>query len=175
MVRMGVTLAGLLLPLSNSAGAGQSVSFTWRANTEPNLAGYRVYYGVASRAYTQVLNVGLTNRATVSNLTPGTTYYFALVAYNTLGLESGYTSELSYSVPVPPEPRAVLRISVTSTRRTVLTVTGPTNRTYSIEASSDLKNWSAIASVTTDSSGVSVFSENNPPSRTRRFYRARGT
>lgn len=175
MVRIGATLAGLLLPLHNAASAGQNVSFTWRPNLEPDLAGYRIYYGVASRAYTQVLNVGLTNRATVSNLTPGATYYFALAAFNTLGLESGYTSELSYSVPpAVPDPVA-LQIRVTSNRRTVLTMTGPTNRTYSIEAGSDLKNWSAIATVTTDSSGMSAFSENNPPSRTRRFYRARGT
>ena len=88
------TACGLLLLLQGTALAVQSVTFTWAPNPEPNIAGYRIHYGVASRAYTQVVDTGNTTEATIENLVDGTTYYFALGAYNTLGLESGLTGEL---------------------------------------------------------------------------------
>jgi len=162
----------MLFVLHSAGAAGQKVSFSWAPNSEPDLAGYRLYYGTASHNYTQVLNVGNTNRATVSNLVAGATYYFALRAYDILGLESGFTSELVYSVPVP-EPPATLQIAVTSTRRTILTLTGPTNRNYIIEASADLTTWSSLGTIGTGSTGSAVLTENNPQSRVMRFYRAR--
>jgi len=170
MALKGISLAGMLFVL-HSAEA-QKVSFSWLPNGEADLAGYRVYYGTASRNYTQVLNVGNTNRATVSNLVAGTTYYFALSAYDTVGLESAFTSEIVYSVPIP-EPPATLQIRVTSARKTILTLTGPTNRNYDIEASADLKTWSSLGTIGTGATGSAVLTENNPQSRVMRFYRAR--
>ena len=36
----------------------QQVTLTWDANTESDLAGYKVHYGTDSRAYTTTLDVG---------------------------------------------------------------------------------------------------------------------
>ena len=36
-----------------------------------------------------------------SNLASGATYFFAVTAYDTNGLESDYSSEVSYTVPLP--------------------------------------------------------------------------
>ena len=43
--------------------------------------------------------MGKTLSATVPNLTAGSTYYFAVTAYNSAG-ESGYSNEASATIPV---------------------------------------------------------------------------
>jgi hypothetical protein len=61
-----------------------------------NLAGYKIHYGTASSEYTQTIalqNAGLT-RYVVDNL-PSGTYYFAITAYNSQGIESPLSGEVS--------------------------------------------------------------------------------
>ena len=83
---------------ASRAVALESVTLAWDANTEGNLAGYRLYYGGASHAYTNVSNLG--NVLTTSmDLLEGGTYYFALTAVNTRGEESDYSAEVSHSIP----------------------------------------------------------------------------
>ena len=91
----------------------QSVTLAWNANTETNLAGYRLYHGTATRSYST--NVAVAHPATtvtVTNLQAGTTYFFAVTAYTTEGLESDYSDEVSYLVPRPPTKPANLRVVV---------------------------------------------------------------
>ena len=58
--------------------AASSVTLAWNANSETNLAGYRLYYGIASHAYSDNVAVATpTTIITVSNLLEGQTYYFA--------------------------------------------------------------------------------------------------
>jgi len=86
--------------------ATTSLTLSWDAptvNTDgsslSNLKGYKVYYGAKSAVYTSVVdipNAGLTTYV-VEDLEPGT-YYFALAAYNSQGVESGLTPELSVAV-----------------------------------------------------------------------------
>lgn len=96
-------LIGLVLP---AAARSASVSLGWDANTEPDLAGYKLYYGTASRTYSGNLTVGNYSSCTISGLTEGRTYYFAVTAYNTKGLESPYSKELSYTIPAAPSTGA---------------------------------------------------------------------
>ncbi|MFO1477825.1 MAG: Ig-like domain-containing protein [Verrucomicrobiota bacterium] len=79
--------------------AAQSVTLAWDASSDTNVVGYRVYYGVASRTYTNMVDVGNTTTATITNLADGTTYYFAATAYNGVGLESDYSNESAYTTP----------------------------------------------------------------------------
>lgn len=65
---------------------------TWQGVS--GAAGYRVSYGVASGKYTKTLDVGSKTSTTVTGLTDGTRYYFALRAYNG-SLTSGYSNEIS--------------------------------------------------------------------------------
>jgi hypothetical protein len=60
-----------------------------------DLAGYRIYYGTASGNYAETIDVGNITTSVVSNLADGTTYYFAVTAYDTSGGESGYSNEVS--------------------------------------------------------------------------------
>lgn len=79
-------------------------NFSWLPNTEPNLAGYKVYYGTASRTYTKILDIGLPDpidsriHGTATGLTEGETYYFAATAYDAQGLESDFSDEIVYTV-----------------------------------------------------------------------------
>jgi len=74
------------------------VTLIWDPNNESDLAGYRIYYGIASRSYDNVIDVGNTETCTVTSLIPGVTYYFAATAYNTSELESEYSNEIEHTV-----------------------------------------------------------------------------
>ncbi|TKB62394.1 MAG: hypothetical protein E8D49_01425 [Nitrospira sp.] len=77
------------------SGGGGSAIMTWNANTESDLAGYRVYYGTSSRNYPNSISVGKVTSATINGLTVGTTYYIALKAVDASGNLSGYSAEVT--------------------------------------------------------------------------------
>jgi chitinase len=79
------------------SGPGSAV-LEWDANTEGDLAGYRVYYGTSSGAYGAPLPAGPNPTYTVSNLASGT-YYFAVTAYDTGGYESLESNEVWKTIP----------------------------------------------------------------------------
>jgi len=74
-------------------------TLNWTASTDTNVVGYKVYYGVETRVYTNSIDEGDVTNATVCGLITGTTYYFAVTAYDSFGLESDYSNEIVYTVP----------------------------------------------------------------------------
>lgn len=72
-----------------------SATLAWQPSSDPAVVGYKVYYGVASHDYTKTVNVGPATTATISNLVKGTTYYFAVTAYNSANVESSFSNEAS--------------------------------------------------------------------------------
>ncbi|MEO6969761.1 MAG: fibronectin type III domain-containing protein, partial [Chthoniobacterales bacterium] len=83
------TLAGLLIPCG--VEASQSVNLTWQANPPgEDVAGYRVYFGTNSGNYTQTQEASVPS-STVSGLTEGVIYYFAVTAFNSQGVEGPYS------------------------------------------------------------------------------------
>ncbi len=92
-IAFSIILMILVIPALALAG---SATLHWQANTEPDLAGYRIYYGTSSRSYGPYISVDKnTTSYTINNLTEGQTYYFALTAVDTSGNESGYSQEVS--------------------------------------------------------------------------------
>ena len=117
-----VTCVAILIYSLNPSYA-LDVTLAWDANTEPDLAGYVIYYGTEpSDAYD---GVGAANgdspidmpldqdedpdpsvvQFTVYDLPEGT-HFFVVTAYNTEGLESGFSNEAStasdeLSAPAP--------------------------------------------------------------------------
>lgn len=108
-------LLGLALPLS-----AQPIKLAWDEYDEvaEMTAGFRLHLGPATGQYTQTLDIP--DPAAQEYLLLGVdagTYFVALTAYNTLGLESDYSNEITITVnertdPGPPKPPGNLRSSV---------------------------------------------------------------
>jgi hypothetical protein len=166
-------LLGRLLTLAVlgiTVQAGQGVTLAWNPSTDPTVVGYNIYYGGASGSYTNMINAGNATTATISGLIPGTTYYLAATTYNSSSIESPFSSEVSYTVPILPG----VQFRVTPTRQFILTVTGPVGHTYDIQATQDFKTWTVIGTVTVGAGGSLDFTDTNAASFSKRFYRARG-
>ena len=58
------------------------VTLAWDANTEPELAGYRIHYGFLSDQYSINIDAGNQTSYTLSNLEDGKTHYMAATAYH---------------------------------------------------------------------------------------------
>jgi hypothetical protein len=98
-----LVLAGPCANLSYGAvQTGSTVTLAWDPSSDTNVAGYKIYYGTTARSYTNTVTVGLTTNATVGGLVRGTKYYFTATAFNDAGLESDFSNEASYVVPLPP-------------------------------------------------------------------------
>ena len=91
----------------------------WSANTEPDIAEYRLYVGTQSGQYdftapALVIRHPVVNAAlgTVRTFTDGT-YFIVLKAVDTSGNESGPSNEVSFRYDGPPSvPRITIRVSV---------------------------------------------------------------
>lgn len=90
-------VGAFLFSFAANTFAGQ-VNLAWDASGGP-VAGYRVYYGTTSRTannntYASNQSVGNATTATL-NLADGSTYYFAVKAYDSAGAESGFSNEVT--------------------------------------------------------------------------------
>jgi len=94
-------LAAIIFFALGATALASDVTLAWDANTETNLAGYKLYYGTASGVYGAPIVIGTQTTYTVTGLAPGT-YYFAVTAYNTEGLESGFSNEVSTTIGASP-------------------------------------------------------------------------
>jgi hypothetical protein len=69
---------------------------TWDPNTEPDLGGYRIYYGPTSRGYTNFIEVAALPGVQITNTVPIQGIKFVAVnAFNTNGLESDFSNEIT--------------------------------------------------------------------------------
>ena len=113
LARFRARLLILLAALAALAGQGLFatgepvgiVKLRWDSSDEPDIAGYRVHYGPESGVYTEIIDVGFETRAQLNDLPVGGTYFSAVTAYNTYGLESDYSNEITFTVLPPPESR----------------------------------------------------------------------
>jgi fibronectin type 3 domain-containing protein len=86
-------LAFLGIFMHTSIAWGKQVTLEWDANSEPNIAGYRVYFGSSSRNYDSIFDVGNETSCTISQLEEDEPYYFAVTAYDISAAESIYSNE----------------------------------------------------------------------------------
>jgi hypothetical protein len=85
-----------------SAAGAQQLTLAWDASASTNVAGYRLYYGTNTRSYQFVTNTGLILTQAVVLPHRGR-WFFAATAYDTNGLESDFSSEVSWeSKPTAP-------------------------------------------------------------------------
>jgi len=100
----------ILLPSAALAG---SATVRWQAGTDPDLNGYRIYYGTANRSYGLPINVGNVTSYTIDNLEEGKTYYFSVTAVDSSGNESGYSQEVSKAVVDTRNPNLAITTPTT--------------------------------------------------------------
>jgi RHS repeat-associated protein len=82
-------------PTGLTAVAGdREISLSWTANTEPDVIGYRVYYGTSPGSHPNMLDIGNVTTATITGLTNGVAEYMVVTAYNSIG-ESDESAEVS--------------------------------------------------------------------------------
>jgi fibronectin type 3 domain-containing protein len=86
--------------LTLNAPATSSATLTWNANTEGDLAGYKVYRATSSGAYGVPLATlqGNVTSYIATGLQTGTTYFFVITAYDNAGNESAFSTEVSKSI-----------------------------------------------------------------------------
>ena len=108
---IGVVSISLCLFLAIvTAASAKDVTLAWDPNNESNLAGYKLYYktgtsgapydGVGSLQGASPIDVGNVTTFTVIGLSDSEDYYFVVTAYNTDGLESGYSNEVTAAATV---------------------------------------------------------------------------
>jgi len=78
------------------------VQLAWDPPADTNsVAGYKVYYGLGSGDYSDLVDVGNVLATTISGLQDATTYYFGATAYNILNDESGFSVEFVWDKSPP--------------------------------------------------------------------------
>ncbi len=90
-----IWLASLIYCLS------ADVTLAWDPSPDAGVGSYRVHYGTSPGDYNAATNAGLATSCTVTGLAPGLTYYFAATAVGTNQLESDFSNEVGYTVPIP--------------------------------------------------------------------------
>ena len=85
-------------PSQPSPSVSTTATLTWSPNTEPDVAGFKVYIGNAPGVYGSPIVLGNVTTYVASNLALGKTYYFAVSAFDTSGNESPLSAVVSKSV-----------------------------------------------------------------------------
>lgn len=109
-------------------GQANQIKAQWDSNTEPDLAGYRIYWSSEQGAYSNAFDIPLVNFVpkpdwnTIQTgwLTPGR-WYFVATAYDTAGNESGFSNEVFADIPdVSPAAPGTIHMQITLPNGTVI-------------------------------------------------------
>lgn len=170
-----------------------SINLIWNANPEPELTGYKVYYGTTSGVYTQSVDIGNQTTATLTNLSVGVTYFSVVTAYDAQRLESPPSVEISFTpvaLPPPPAPTVTLETLTPPDNNPFpesetaplisdhaplpsgecrFTITAPAGQTLDIYATADLLNWTQVATSTNPSGRLRV-TDHQAADGIQRFY-----
>ena len=157
-IPVALVLLIFLFILSQNIFAAQ-IRIAWDPNTEPDLAGYRVYYGTASGTYEEPIDTGNVTTYTLTGLILGQTYFISVTALDTSNNESGYSNEVSGpATDVAPPTIATSSPLPTGTAGTAysrtLTATGGTTPYSWLVVSGSLPPGLTLASATGIISGT---------------------
>jgi len=95
---LALCFVGAVASVPSQAG---TISLAWDPVSDPDLAGYRVYWGGASGSYTGQVDVGNGTQHTLTGLANCTNTYVAVKAVNDSGVESDLFSNEIFGWPRP--------------------------------------------------------------------------
>jgi hypothetical protein len=169
--KQGLGLAGavlLALIFCPEVRGEQTLSLAWNASKDKQVTGYYLHYGTASSNYTARINVAKKKPSlTVPGLKEGMTYYFAVTSYDSQGVESQPSKEISYIVPgvlalderINPGDPARIKFPVAPKHK------------YQIQASDDMRTWVTIGQVKGAANEWVEFDDAAAAQHHQRFYR----
>ena len=153
------------------------VTLGWNASPDRNAVGYFLLYGTTSGVYTNQLDVGNMNSATVTGLQANVMYYFSVVAHDATGQQSPPSNEIAYTVPADSPARtpptlglqlagaghsgATLRLSFQANAATI----------YQLQATRDFIRWQTLCTTNCASDRLVGFYITDLANYPRRFYR----
>jgi hypothetical protein len=158
---------GVALCCATTNVTGASVTLAWDPSAEPDVAGYRVHYGLHSRTYPLVVDAGNVTKQTIGDLQEGVFYYFAVTAYDSAGLESDFSGEIGYAVPL----RSINALGDGSFR---IRFQGVPERTYRVEYTESLTapNWRTLGIRTAGGNSSFEIIDRPLAGSPARFYRS---
>lgn len=101
------------------------MTVAWAPETSALVTGYHLYAGTQSGVYTDLIDAGTATSASISNLQPDTTYYFAVAAYGSAGLDSAPSNEVSFTTSPVASNQTVMLLSATTVIINVLAPGSP--------------------------------------------------
>jgi hypothetical protein len=190
-----ISVAAVFGMMVSGSVRGATVTLAWNPSAGSSVAGYHLYYGGVSQKYTNMVDAGSATNCTVTGLNVGITYYFAVTAYDVVGLESTFSPEISYTIPstnsVPPSTNSVppptnsapvvkghkakLQLNLSSSKQPTLTAAAPAGYVYDVQTSTDLNTWTTISSVTASSSGTISYTDKKAKNNKGQYYRLKQT
>src|SRR5215831_18561505 len=75
-------------------------TLTWAPSPNSSVAGYAVYYGINGSSLSIRVDTGAAPTVTFYNLSASATYFFYVVAYDAIGLESIPSPVITYRPPL---------------------------------------------------------------------------
>lgn len=157
---------GIFAAVAFAAADAGAVVLAWPPNPEGNIAGYRVHFGTASGSYSQTLDVGNVTNVSIPSLTAGTTYFFAVTAYNAQSAESGMSAETTFT----EGPSEVQAMGVLPDGRFRLAINGGKGRSNTVQVSSDLKTWTNLVTLANPTGSLTV-TDSGATNSPQRYYR----
>lgn len=159
----------LCVAIHFAASADQSISLEWIASPSPLAAGYAVYYGLASGSYDSRFDAGTNTTATITNLSEGPTYYFAVATYDVNNNESIPSNEVTYSMPSTPPTFSSVELQ---NGQVVMTWAAIRGRAYQIQFKTSLNQiaWRPLSGLVRATCDSATYSDTTGSNR-QRFYR----
>jgi hypothetical protein len=133
-----------------------SVALAWDPSTSADVVDYRVYVSTVPGVFTTSTRAGNVTRHTVNNLLPGVMYYFAVTAISRAELESEFSNAVS---TLTDAPGPIVSGGIVAGGSFRVAAQGTPSVTYVIDRSTNLVEWTPVATLTADGQGNLSFNQ----------------
>jgi len=167
-----LVLAPMAVQSDEERPSGIGVIVEWYGSSEPDIVGYNVYVGTQSGAYNRVVDAGLELFARIP-VDPGITYYFSITARTADELESPFSDEIVFTVPIDGIRATFTPLTITVAAETPAKIefSAQAGFRYLVQATEDLSNWQTLETFIPDVDGSIAWEDPEAFLRERRFYR----